>query len=523
MMNVPDEVRAVLAGRSVRLSKNGESWKFNDLTVALRIRNGTIAVEIGAQGSSLASVTLFWKHKKNADALILNDHWERTCGDVSWHRSSETEHLPWYFMMYDGVRTTGIGVKTGACSFCSWQIGREWLSLTMDTRSGGEGVQLGGRKMCAAEIVTIAGDPDEAPFQTGRRFMKAMCERARMPAKPVYGINDWYFAYGNTSAELILEHTRLMAPMADGLSNSPFSVIDAGWFETSPLVPEDTSWGSRLDVPNAKFGDMSKLAGQIREAGMRPGIWTRPLCASHTDAPSLIVKGRDARRPVLDPTIPENLERIADLFTVYRRWGYELVKFDFTTYDFLGKWGSEMIREGSVTGDGWRLHDNSRTNAEIILDFYRAIRKAAGDTYIIACDTFAHLSAGIFELNRIGDDTSGIEWAKTRTMGVNTLAFRGMHHGMFYAADADCVGLTDKVPWEKNRQWMQLLAKSGTPLFISAQPSATGPEQKAVIKECFALASQELPLGEPIDWMENAVPKKWRLMGKEEWFDWEDP
>ena len=86
--------------------------------------------------------------------------------------------------------------------------------------------------------------------------------------------------------------------------------------------------------------------------------------------------------------------------------------------------------------------------------------------------------------------------------------------------NADCVGLTNKVPWEKNRQWMQLLAKSGTPLFVSAQPSATGPAQKATIKECFALASQELPLGEPLDWMENAVPRRWRLMGKEERFEW---
>ncbi|MEX2116436.1 MAG: hypothetical protein WEB37_06090 [Bacteroidota bacterium] len=521
MINFPDEVRAVMAGKSVRLMKNRESWEFNDLTVALHARNETIAVEIQALGSSLASVTLFWKQSRNNAALILNDHWERTCGDVSWHRNSETEHLPWYFMMHDGVQTTGTGVKTGACAFCSWQIGNEWLSLTMDTRSGGEGVQLGGRRLLAAEIVTIAGDPDESPFQTGRRFMKTMCDRARMPAMPVYGINDWYFAYGNTSAELILEHTRLMAPMADGLSNRPFSVIDAGWFETSPLVPEDTSWGSRLDVPNAKFGDMGKLAGQIREAGMRPGIWTRPLCASHDDPFTLIVKGRDPKRPVIDPTIPENRERIADLFKVYNRWGYDLVKFDFTTFDLLGKWGSEMIREGAVTAPGWRLNDNSKTNAEIVLDVYRAIREAAGDTIIIACDTFAHLSAGIFELNRIGDDTSGIEWAKTRTMGVNTLAFRGMHHGIFYAADADCVGLTDKVPWEKNRQWMQLVAKSGTPLFVSAQPSATGPAQEVTIKECFALASQELPLGEPLDWMENAVPRKWRLMGKEERFEWE--
>jgi alpha-galactosidase len=345
-----------------------------------------------------------------------------------------------------------------------------------------------------------------------------------MPEQPVYGINDWYFTYGNNSEDLILEHTNLMAPMAEGLSNRPFSVIDAGWFVTSPSLPNDSSWGDRLDLPNAKFGDMSRVAERIRKAGMRPGIWTRPLCGSHNDPQSLmlpLVKGRDSKSPVLDPTIPENLDRIFKLFEVYNHWRYDLVKFDYTTFDIFGKWGFEMLRDRAISSSGWRMHDNSRTNAEIILGLYRTIRKAAGETYVLACNTISHLSAGLFELNRIGDDTSGNEWARTRKMGVNTLAFRGMHHGIFYAADPDCVGLTNKVAWDKNRQWMQLVAKSGTPLFVSAQPEATGSAQKQMIKECFALASQNIPLGEPLDWMESPFPKRWKLKGEEVRFDWD--
>src|ERR1035437_4327167 len=108
------------------------------------------------------------------------------------------------------------------------------------------------------------------------------------------------------------------------------------------------------------------------------------------------------------------------------------------------------------------MRDSSKTNAEIILTMYQAIREATGETYIIGCNTISHLSAGMFELNRVGDDTSGNEWERTRKMGVNTLAFRGVQHGTFYAADCDCVGLTTKVPWAKNKQWMELVAKSGT-------------------------------------------------------------
>jgi alpha-galactosidase len=470
-------------------------------------------------------VTLEWTRKgRTTPAKILNDHWERTYGDVSWHTPVESELLPWYFMEHDGRSASGIGVKTGGASFCYWQVNNDRLTLSIDVRSGGNGVKLGERTLRAVEIVATASLPGESPFQTARRFAGMMCDHVRMPVFPVYGINDWYFTYGSNSEKLILEHTELMAPMAEGLANRPFSVIDAGWYVGPPDSPYHNCWGDRMDVCNPRFGDMGRLAGKIKAAGMRPGIWTRPLCGSNKDRESLmlpVLKGRPQNRPVLDPTIPENLERIRGYFKLYNAWGYEMVKFDFTSFDIFGKWGFEMLKDRSVTVPDWRMHDESRTNAEIVLDLYRAIREAAGSTYIIACNTISHLSAGLFELNRIGDDTSGNEWERTRKMGVNTLAFRGLHHGIFYAADPDCVGLTTKIPWPKNKQWMELVAKSGTPLFISAQPEATGAAQKAAIRESFRLASQDLPVGEPLDWMFTPTPRKWKLNGEVTEFDWD--
>ena len=154
------------------------------------------------------------------------------------------------------------------------------------------------------------------------------------------------------------------------------------------------------------------------------------------------------------------------------------------------------------------------------MNLYNAIREAAGDMYLIGCNTMSHLSAGIFELNRIGDDTSGKEWERTRKMGVNTLGFRMMQHKTFYEADGDCVGLTKDVSWARNKKWMQLLAQSSTPLFISAQPDAVGSEQKEFIKQSFAEAAVEQQVAEPLDWLTNKLPSKWRLNGKEVDFDW---
>jgi alpha-galactosidase len=144
----------------------------------------------------------------------------------------------------------------------------------------------------------------------------------------------------------------------------------------------------------------------------------------------------------------------------------------------------------------------------------------AGEMYLIGCNTMSHLSAGIFELNRIGDDTSGKEWARTRKMGVNTMAFRMPQHDHFYAVDGDCVGLTKNIAWSKNKQWMQLLAESSAPLFISAQPDAVGEEQRQFIKQSFAHAAKPQPVGEPLDWLSNQWPEKWKLNGREVDFDW---
>jgi len=68
---------------------------------------------------------------------------------------------------------------------------------------------------------------------------------------------------------------------------------------------------------------------------------------------------------------------------------------------------------------------------------------------------------------------------------------------------------------------MQLVAESGTPLFISPDPKALGEEQKAMIKQCFTNAAKVQPTGEPLDWMNNFLPQKWKLNGREVDFDWD--
>lgn len=523
-MNAPDEVWAQSGDDWFQLKSTGGSiYSYQDMEVTMKGNGNAQGIYVQSPGRQLNAVRLKWKHHLGAAATFLGDHWERSYGDLQWKSSFAGVKNPWYLIIYDGKQTACFGVKTGANSICWWGLQEESLELTADTHSGGNGVLLGSRTLHAADIITTEGLPGGNPFFTDHRFCGMMCEKPRLPKQPVYGINDWYFAYGNNNFELIRQTTAMMAELVTDTNNKPFSVVDAGWATYSPLLPGDGGWNDDFSKPNDKFKDMQLLGNAIKKLGMRPGLWMRPLCARHDEKVSLLaprIPGRDnPANPVLDPTIPENIARIKRNFDFYKAWGYEMVKHDFSTYDMMGRWGIDM--KDSLTAPGWNFYDRSITTAEIISQLYRSIREAAGDDmYVIGCNTMSHLSAGVFEMCRIGDDTSGKDWERTRRMGVNTLAFRLPQHNQFYAVDGDCVGLTTGIAWDKNKQWLQLLAESGAPLFISAQPEALGTPQKKAVKQAFARAARVQPLGEPLDWMTNSLPAKWKLNNSVVDFNW---
>jgi alpha-galactosidase len=514
LINHPDEAWAKFDDHWVKLTgSGGNTFSYQDIHLELKTSGDGKAVYVQSPSVSLQSIRLHWKYNTSSYTKVLADHWERSYGDLGWNTPKAAVKAPWYMLLYDDANHTAcFGVKTGANSICYWTINDNAIELTLDTHSGGVGVMLEKRLLHAADIVVSNSKTGETPFATATRFCRMMCPKPRLPRQPVYGINDWYAVYGNNSFGSIKSQTAFMAELVSDKVNQPFSLIDDGW-----QVRDDFS------KANNKFNDMQAMAEEIKRLGMRPGLWTRPLVAKDNDKRSLLaptIKGRNegTKDLILDPTVPETIERIQNNLHIYRSWGYEMVKHDFTSYDIFGRWGFQMADEFTV--QGWKFNDQSKTNAEIINHLYRSIREAAGNMYVIGCNTMSHLSAGLFELNRVGDDTSGKEWSRTRKMGVNTLGFRLPQHNTFYAADGDCVGLTKEVPWEKNKQWLQLLSESGSPLFISAQLEAIGPAQKLAIKNAFARAAKVQPTGEPMDWMTDSFPSKWKLNGRIIDFDW---
>ncbi len=510
------------AGRAVEpmvYSDGAASWVLRSTEVKLTPVSGNQMVTIASPNEEIKRVILRWERSWSGPVQVLGDHWERGYGDLEWRGLVPERKLPWYFLVHIEEVTHGIGVKTRPGAICYWQADPRGFTLTLDVRNGTLGVQLGNRILSAATIVFREGKQGETPFEAASAFCRSLCDDPLLPDEPVYGSNNWYYAYGNSSHAEILNDCRIVVELSPKGGPRPYMVIDDGW---QPIRLNGNSCnGGPWDRGNQLFPDMRRLAAEMKEIGVKPGIWYRPLLTSERVNSGLKRRKSDGDgSTVLDPSAPEALEMIAEDVQRLADWGYQLIKHDFSTFDIFGKWGFEMNESLFAYREPFR--DRSKTTAEIIVNFYRVIREAAGDAIIIGCNTIGHLAAGLVHIQRTGDDTSGHEWERTRKMGVNTLGFRMPQHRAFFLADADCVGATDKLPWGLNRQWLELLAKSGTPLFVSADPSILTEEMKSDIKAAFEWASAYIPSGEPLDWIETTCPEKWKLAGEILTFNWNE-
>ena len=496
-----------------------------DTSFALSIENDSMKVTVRADQTPLCYLRLRWRfvgaERRHDNIRIYGDAWERGGGELEWRGIVPERAMPWFMLVSDGNDTCvdphgrctdAYGVRVQPNAFCFWQYDSAGITLWLDLRNGGSGVILGGRTLEVCEVL-FACYHDCTAFKAGQQFCALMSPNPKLTNHPVYGANNWYYAYGKSSHEEILADTDILAELCTGIENRPYMVIDDGW---SPN-PKNGPWTHG----NERFPDMQLLAKQISQRNVRPGIWVRYIF----DSNGVCNLPKDWHYPhdpdFLDASHPEVLAYIAQTTRQFVDWGYQLIKFDCSTQDILGRRGYRT--PNVIAPDGWHFHDRTKTSAEIILNFYRTIRQAAGeDVVLLGCATISHLSAGIVEIGRTGADINGMSWDITRRMGVNTLAFRMMMDRHFFAVDADCVGITGLLPWEKNRQWLKILACSGTPLFVSCKPGVLDDVQLEELRDAYRRNAVQNDQLIPLDWMDNVCPERWNLNGEEIAFDWFD-
>lgn len=520
-VNRPDFIELTTETKTVTAKWENDDYNLDDINVKLNQDNEHLAIFLTAQTSKVKWIKLRWNNLSwDKNIRFLGDAWERGYGDMEWKGMNPNRFMPWYFCAKSEAKSVCYGVKVRPSAMCFWQVDSLGMTLFLDVRCGGSGVNLKGRVIKLADVIACEMR-DCTSFEAMQEFCGQMCEDPILPKYPVYGSNNWYYAYGKSSESEILADCDYILNLTKDIENKPYMVIDDCWQEHHRLNEYN---GGPWTKGNEKFPDMKALAEKLVQKGVRPGIWVRLLLNEDENIKN---EWRLSHNNCIDPTNPEALNYIKEDIKRICNWGYTLIKHDFSTFDLFGKWGFQM--SPLVTDDGWHFYDDSLTSAEVVKLLYKAILDASveasnGETLILGCNTIGHLGAGYMHINRTGDDTSGVIWERTRFMGVNTLAFRLPQHGKFYEIDADCVGIDGGISWSMNKQWADVLAQSGTPLFISVRPNILDETEKQELHEILKVASKQEHHVIPVDWEETTCPEHWQdkdhdIDCKYQWFE----
>ena len=511
--NIPDGCRVLTEEGLYPAEKSGDGFSWKDVELGIRMTDRGLDLCLHGGETPVRAVALRWLGEWDAGTLFSGDAIERGYGDFEWRGLNLTRLMPWYFAAHAREKTDCYGVMTGPDAYAIWQADGNGVTLWLDTRCGGKGVILNGKAICPGRICQEHYEGITA-FRAIQRFCRLLCDAPLLPKGPVYGSNNWYYAMGNTSREEFLATARETAELSTGFTTCPYVVMDDGWQELAEFTG---AAGRPYRRGNPRFPDMQGIAESVLDMGCLPGLWFRPALNHDQFWKGAWLQGKSGN--IMDLSVPSGLDAVAEDVSRFVSWGYKLLKYDFVTCDLMGLFVKNT--RDFMRVNGWALADRSVTNAMMIRNLCGTIRKNAGDAILIACNVPSHLAAGEAHIQRGGDDTNAREWYRTIVMGVNTLAFRLPQHNAFYAMDADCVGIVRAgIPWELNRRFLDLIARSGTPLFVSPTPGIMTEEMRADICAAFERVNAGMQDLEPLDWMENSLPTRYLSDGEEVTFSW---
>lgn len=501
----PDRIQLLTGGfRSLKATYLQDQ---SDVSVSFVPSEAGLKVLVSGTDTPIAFIKCRWELHFPIGTRFLGDAVERAYGNPQYEGMRPERIMPWYFAAAYKNEQAGFGVKVRPDAFVNWQADPSGVTLWLDLRCGTRGYCLNGETLCAAELVEHhSEETDNFAFLSA--FCDKMADHPLLPGKPVYGFNNWYYAYGKITADGVLADTKLLGSLTDGIENRPYMVIDDGW-QQEATVGCDT---------NEQFPDMAGLVRSMKAENVRPGIWIRPLKPKAAEFTDLRSQGCPA---YLDPSRDEVLSVVAaDMERITGEWGFELVKHDYSTFDIFGKYFFDP--DAQMSRADWSLA-NPMTNAQAIKRLYQTIYEHSNGAVLIGCNCVAHLGCGYFHIHRSGDDTSGRDWERTRYMGINTLAFRLCQHKRFFEVDADCVGCTGDgaLTWEMASRFLELLIDSKTALFVSIAPKLVTGEVRAQLHNAFVKASKQEGSFKPLDLTETTMPTRYEVDGivKEYCFD----
>ncbi len=379
-----------------------------------------------------------------------------------------------------------------------------------------EGVALQpGAELVSAPLLLASGDEADLLARYASAAAEAM--HARPQHDVLSGWCSWYQLYTSVSEADV---DRNLASLASERARVPLRLIqlDDGY---------QRAVGDWLQL-NDKFpSGMPALVQRIASQAYVPGLWLAPFLLSarsstYADHPDWVV--RDAHgQPLnaitnwgapnyaLDTTHPAALawlEQVID--TVCREWGYQYLKLDF-------------LYAGAMRG---RRADPQATGVQAYRRGMEALRRVAGERFILGCGAPLVASIGIVDGMRIGSDVAAYWGEEGNSDGPSlrnatraTLARMWMH-GRWWTNDPDCVvirGSDTELSLAEVQGWLGVVALSGGMLFVGDDVSRVEPSRLALLSRLVPPSGEAAVALPPLA---SLIPERLHLRVDRPWASW---
>ena len=419
---------------------------------------------------------------------VYGDQYERQSfkAYLEWRSVMGSRILPWFCYVVGNQKMACYGVKTGCDCFAMFQVDTHGVTLFLNLCNGNDGTDLQ-EPLLACEVVQLFGAEGEDEYDLAKLFAKKMCDNPVLPKEPIFGANNWYWAYSDISFESVLQESDYLKEMTTGCKHRPCMIIDDGW-QKHRIAGRGQYIGGEWEA-NDRFKDMVKMTDEIRGRGQRAGLWFRPLLTKG-NLPQGVAHADYDMGVVMDPSHPYTLEKVTADALKIRDWGYEVIKHDFSTLDITGLALTSDRHHYLLCKEGYCFFDKTKTTATIIKNLYKAIQQGAGDADVIGCNTVGHLLAGIHSLQRVGNDSSGrvFEYMKMHCMNA---VMRLPLNGTFFNVDPDCAAFTEMVPTDINLDFLEMCALTGMTTLASVTPGIFKEKEMRRINEIYKMADSQ--------------------------------
>ncbi len=287
---------------------------------------------------------------------------------------------------------------------------------------------------------------------------------------------SWYCFGSYVTAQDVLANLEVISKQIPGLK---YIQIDDGY---------QSAMGDWLETGKAFGGDVIAVLKKIKQRGFEPAIWVAPFIAelnSHVfqQHPDWFIQGEDGK-PLpadrvtfggwrhapwfaLDGTHPEVQQHLEQVFRRMREeWGCTYFKLDAIF------WGAMH---------GGTFHDKKATRIEAYRRGMCAIRRGAGDSFILGCNHPIWPSFGLIDGSRSSGDIkrSWPVFAKDARQGLD----RNWQNGTLWWNDPDAVLLTGKLSDEEFRFHATAIYASGGLVLSGDDLSKISPERLEMLKK----------------------------------------